>query len=704
MTKKFYKIAAVILIVIYAVSGVSVFAKSSDEQMPYQSYTYWTDIGTERKSVYNRAMYRTEQQLDYIGIGVAGFNSLMDVNTDKNGNVYILDDKSRIVVMDKKYSLLYEISEIKSGSDYLNYDGAQSIYIHTDGTVFICDTENKRILHTDRNGNLIDMYELPDSPLIPDDFDFRPLKIVVDSHNYCYVLSEGSYYGALLYDPNKNFVGFYGANDVTTNIAGKLKNMINRIFINNVKKSASERVLPYCFADIVIDSKDFLYTATGKTEQYDRKDQIKKLNPGTGDNILKSRNVIFTDDKINTTLNVDQSADQDICGLFVDDDGFIYALDSCYGRIFMYDKDGRMLTAFGGGLGKGENKGAFISANSIAVNGDDVLVTDKSNNTLTVFKITEYGKKVKECLILTGKGEYIKAKPLLEEILKEDNSFQPAYMALARAEIDNGNYKYAMELAKKGYDRDTYAIAFEMHRKEFLKDNFQILFMIAAVILTVIIVYAVYVKRRNFGAGKFAGYKLLLSASIHPVKTFDVMKEKGEGSVLLCMLQIALFYITNVIQVIHGGFLFTLYDPAEFNSLFVLVRSVGFVVMFIICNWMICTLMQGKGKLREICIVTCYSLTPLIVLRLISLVLTNVLLPNEAVFLGLLEVFAILYTFILLAIGLIRIHDFSFSKFLGTTFLSVLWLAGLVLLMILVYMLLQRFAGFLITVLVELRL
>ena len=301
MTKKFYKIAAVILIVIYAVSGVSVFAKSSDEQMPYQSYTYWTDIGTERKSVYNRAMYRTEQQLDYIGIGVAGFNSLMDVNTDKNGNVYILDDKSRIVVMDKKYSLLYEIGEIKSGSDYLNYDGAQSIYIHTDGTVFICDTENKRILHTDRNGNLIDMYELPDSPLIPDDFDFRPLKIVVDSHNYCYVLSEGSYYGALLYDPNKNFVGFYGANDVTTNIAGKLKNMINRIFINNVKKSASERVLPYCFADIVIDSKDFLYTATGKTEQYDRKDQIKKLNPGTGDNILKSRNVIFTDDKINTT-------------------------------------------------------------------------------------------------------------------------------------------------------------------------------------------------------------------------------------------------------------------------------------------------------------------------------------------------------------------------------------------------------------------
>lgn len=703
MTKKFYTIAAVMLI-ICSFSGIGVCAKSSDEQMPYQSYTYWTAIGTERKSVYNRAMYQTDQQLDYSRIGVDSFNSIMDVDTDKNGNVYILDDKSRVIVMDKKYTLLHELGEIKSGSDILNYDGAQSIYIHTDGTIFICDTENKRVLHADGNGNLIDIYRLPDSPLIPDDFDFRPLKVVMDSHNYCYVLSEGSYYGALLYDPNKNFVGFYGANNVTTDIASKLKNIVNRMFINNVKKSASERVLPYCFADIVIDSKDFLYTATGKTEQYDRKGQIKKLNPGTGDNILKSQYVIFTDDKINNTLNIDKSAEQDICGLFIDNDGFIYALDSCYGRIFMYDKDGRMLTAFGGGLGKGENKGSFISANSIAVNGDDVLVTDKGNNTLTVFKITEYGKKIKDCIVLTGKGEYIKAKPLSEEIMKEDNSFQPAYMAIARAEIDNGNYKQAMALAKKGYDRETYAIAFEMYRKEFLKDNFQILFIAALAILTAIILYAVYAKHKNSGVKKNSNYKLLLSASIHPVKTFDIIKEKGEGSVLLCVLQIILFYITNVIQVIYGGFLFTLYDPAEFNSVFVLVRSVGLVVMFIICNWMICTLMQGKGKLREICIVTCYSLTPLIFLSLISLILTNVLLPNEAVFLGLLKVFAMLYTLILLTIGLIRIHDFSFTKFIGTTFLSVLWLAGLVLLMILVYMLLQRFAGFLITILVELRL
>ena len=79
--------------------------------------------------------------------------------------------------------------------------------------------------------------------------------------------------------------------------------------------------------------------------------------------------------------------------------------------------------------------------------------------------------------------------------------------------------------------------------------------------------------------------------------------------------------------------MFTQYDPASFNSLWVLVRSAGLVVLWILSNWMISTLMQGKGTMREICIVTCYSLTPIIVERFLRLLFTNVLLPTEAMFL-----------------------------------------------------------------------
>ena len=93
---------------------------------------------------------------------------------------------------------------------------------------------------------------------------------------------------------------------------------------------------------------------------------------------------------------------------------------------------------------------------------------------------------------------------------------------------------------------------------------------------------------------------------------------------------------------------------------------------------------------------------PIIIERFLRLILTNVLLPSEAMFLNGFDTLAIGYTLLLLIIGLIKIHDFSFGKLIGSSVLSVCWLAVLVFLMILVGMLIQQIGGFLITVLLEL--
>ena len=66
----------------------------------------------------------------------------------------------------------------------------------------------------------------------------------MDSHGYLYVLSDGSYYGALLYAPDKTFTGFYGANDVTSNIATAIKTVFERMFTNNVKKKLKREKSP----------------------------------------------------------------------------------------------------------------------------------------------------------------------------------------------------------------------------------------------------------------------------------------------------------------------------------------------------------------------------------------------------------------------------------------------------------------------------
>lgn len=704
MYKNTLRFVAVLLFVIcLASSALSAVAASSSEQIPFESYTYWEDIGDERKAVYSRPMYEADFVLDALSLGVKDFSTINDIYTDDNNKIYILDNASRIIVLDGNYKFLSEIGHISGadGTDY-DYSGAQSVYVHTDGTLFICDTDNARVLRANPDGTLKDIYLLPESSLIPDDFVFKPLKTVMDSHGYLYVLSDGSYYGALLYAPDKSFTGFYGANDVTSNIATAIKSVFERIFTNNVKKSASARNLPYSFVDIVIDKNDFIYTATGKTSTYDREAQIKKLNPGTGNNILDSEDTNFTDDGFNTTFNNGTQIEQDIVGLEVDDNGFVYCVESQFGRIYLYDRSCRMLTAFGGGMGQGDQVGTFTAANAIALNGTDVLVSDKLKNTVTVFKITEFGRKTMGLIDITLDGKYSEAREGWEEVISLDRNFQPAYSGLARASLTEENYKQAMELAKKGYDRETYQLAFEFYRKDLLKEYFWLIFLVVTAVVAGLVAFIIISSKRKLTLVKSKQIRLMFKTLIHPVLTFDEIKEKKQGSVVISAVLTALFYVTAVIQVLCGGFLFTQYDPTDFNSLWVLVRSAGLVVLWIISNWMISTLMQGKGTLKEICIVTTYSLLPIIIERFLRLILTNILLPSEAMFLSGFDALAIGYTVLLLIIGLIRIHDFSMGKLVGSSVLSVAWLAVLVFLMILVGMLIQQIGGFAVTVLLEL--
>lgn len=677
---------------------LSVFTVSAE--VPYDSYTYWSDVSELDKAVYNRPMYTAEFQIDMAELGVKDFQKINDITYDSNGNFYILDSNSKIIVLDKDYKLIKEIGAINGTETYID---AKGIYMAKDNTIYICDTEGHRILHIDSNGALINIITLPKSNLIPDGFDFRPTNMVIDDYGYTYILSDGSYYGALLYDTDMAFLGFYGANTVNATLSNIFSNIKNRIFPNNTKLGSTTKRLPFCFVDLTINKDGFIYTSTGYTDS-NRKGQVKKLGPGLGNNILNSDDISFVDTKINTSYNKGAVSKQDIFDIEVDDNGFVYGLESAFGKVFVYDSDCRIISVFGGGMGFGTQLGTFSNVTALAIknNGEEVLVSDGATNKITVFKITEFGTNIKGLIALTLKGEYDTAKPGWEKVLSTDNNFQPAYGALARAYINEGNYDKALELAKQGYDRETYAIAFEYKRNEIISDYFILIFIALVLIIALAIVFLVVSTRKKIKLIKNKELNLFFSTLIHPSINFTDIKEKKQGSLWICVASVLAFYVSSILITLKGGFLFTLYDPDSFNSFWLFVKTVGLVVLWIVANWMVCTLFGGKGKFKEITIVTCYSLLPLIIEKIIRLVLTNVLLPSEASFLTIIEVIAILYFLFLMIIGHLKIHDFNMGTLLGTSLLSLAGIAAIVFLGITIVILVQQFGGFIITVVTEL--
>ena len=702
---------------IAAVTLVSVISASAE--IPCASYTYWDNIGDERKEVYNRAMYSCDTVLNAEKLGISAFKELNDVCTDSDGRIYLLDSSSRISVFDGNYSLLYEIHKI-SGKE--SYDDAKSIYIHTDKTIYICDTEGRRILHSTLRGELINIITLPDSSLLPDNFDFRPIRIAIDEKGCTYILSEGSYYGALLYDENGKFIGFYGANTVTAGIAGVMSNIMGRIFPNNAKRANTASRIPYSFVDIKSDNDGFIYTCNGKTERYQNKGQIRKLSPGTGRNILESEDVNFTDTPVNRDYSFGAFASQDILNIEIDGSGYIYALESVFGKVFLYDGECRMITAFGGGMHEGTQRGSFVNVSGMALldDGDRVIVSDSVNNDITVFKINDYGKEVKRLDALTMKGKYAEAKAGWQKVLKEDNCIQAAYSGMANAFIDEGNYKEAMKYAYIGYffssvtpsatggqplqlyamSKDKIHVAHGTMALLTELTSFQI--ALTAVVFAAIIAGLVISKRRSLNLVKSPEIRLMLGTMIHPSESFGLVKEKGMGSVGIGIILALLFYASAIILKLGGGFLFTQYDPETFNSLWVMARTIGIVVLWIAANWFVCTLMGGKGKLREIIIITCYSLLPLILKNFITVILTNVLLPTEANFLSILSAVSVIYFVLLMICGLIKIHDFSFGRMLSSSFLSLLGVGIIFFLIVMIIILFQQAAGFAVTVISEL--
>jgi hypothetical protein len=699
MKRKLFRCFALLIMsvmLVTAISAVTVSAESS-EYVPYESYTYWTNIsGSGRKLVQNKTMYTVCRTVTAKDLGVESFTELVDICTDNSGSIYLLDSASRIVVLDKNYNYVKEITEIK-GSEAYSFSGAQNVYVHTDGTVYICDTSNNRVLCCDADGSYIDKFTKPDSPLIPADFSFQPISVSADSRGYVYVLCKGSYYGALLYAPDKSFIGFYGANSVTNGILGAVQSLWKRMFPNNERSSKSTKTLPYSFNDIIVDSEDFVYTVTDSAT----KAQIKKLNPGAGNNILGSDSVNFADDEVNRTY-LGYSMPQRFVSVATDENNFIYCLDAAYGRIYLYDSDCRMITAFGGGMGVGTQLGTFSSASALALNGDDVLVCDKVNNTLTVFACNSYGKKVKSLLNLTLKGNYLEAKQGWNEVLLEDKNLQVAYNGLARAYLAEKNYSAAMKTALDGYDRETYALAYKYQRKIWVSDNFFWIFGGAVLIIGAVLALIIISMKKKTAFIKNEELRLMFLTLVHPGISFETVKDKHKGSLKLSFGILILFYVTAVIREIAGGFLFTGYDPESFNSLWMFVQSMGLVVLWIASNVLVCQILEGNGTVREIIVVTSYSLMPIVFERIVWTALTNFLLPEESTFLGILSVISIIWAGLLLITGMMRIHEYSFGKFIGTTALTLAGMAAIAFLIVLVGILLQQLGGFAVTVVTEL--
>lgn len=698
--------AFLIIITLLIIQSVTAYAVEISNDVPYTSYSFW-DGYDDKKAVSDRSVYDVYKVLDANSLFLDGISDIQDICFGKDGFIYMLDSENgRIIVLNSDFTFSRCIDTFFIDEKESPLNKPQGIYAQSDGTVYIADTENMRLICCDAQGNIINEIKRPESDIVPDDLDYYPIKVIKDNKGFTYLLTRGSYYGAMVFDTDGIFTGFYGSNLVESGITASFQRAFKRMFSSNEKLKNQAKKLPYQFMDLCVDTNDFMYTVSPNNNS--GVGQVRKVSPG-GSNILR-RVINFSSDNSDSynwgepeiyRLPTSKKSEQNISSLAVDSDGYMYVLDKSYGKVYVYDSSCRSVTCFGGGYGNGNQKGLFTHSGAIEVVNGFVLVSDTERQTVTVFSRTEYGEKLFKANTMTLNGDYIAAEPIWREVLSLSSSSQLTYRGLTKAAMSDNRFDEAMEYAKIGLDQESYSIVFEQVLNKYIENNLWWIFIVFFFVIAAAITVKCILKRKNIILVKNFKIRNAFGVLVHPGESFGNIKTKNAGSVITAAVFTALLFVFKAAGELWGGFMYVIPDTESVNSLMILAGTAGIVLLWSVVNWLLTGLMEGKGTFREIFIVTGYSVLPLIIYYAAFIVLSHFVIPGNINFLEIIKVICFSAMIIFMLVGHMQIHDMDFKKVIKSSVITLLGMALAIFILFVIYTLIQSFAGFVVNVISE---
>ncbi len=499
-----------LLICLIAFTLVCGSAITVSADVPYYSYNYSFE-GTKSDSP---AGYLPGRVVTGFDVGVGHFKNPNDIFVDTHKNIYVVDtDNKRIVVMDKDFNHIRTIDKFTNpdGTPYDMYM-PMGIFVTPDGEYYIANRDRidpetgsvhmdgGEVVVCDENGVISRTYAKPETPYLGKERTFQPKKVVVDSQDVIYALSDNINEGIVSVDQNNTFLGFFGSEKVSMTAAQLADYYWRKWFLNDKQIAQLISFQPTEYSNMYIDDKDFVYTSNAYEELSVA--QIKRLNPN-GSNVLDAtlkfgdlRETRDADDKVVKQSFIDITADKD---------GFFFCLDKNVGRIYVYNQDSELLMIFGD---IGTKVGTF--RNPIAIENLDgkIMVLDKEKQNITVFGLTTYGEALRDGVKKYQKGLYQEALEPWEQVRDMNANFEDAYTGIGKAEMllastledeteSKSLYLSSMNNFHLANDRENYSESKKEVRTITLRENFTLIIVAIIVLFILVKIYGKFKAQVN---------------------------------------------------------------------------------------------------------------------------------------------------------------------------------------------------------------
>ena len=181
---------------------------------------------------------------------------------------------------------------------------------------------------------------------------------------------------------------------------------------------------------------------------------------------------------------------------------------------------------------------------------------------------------------------------------------------------------------------------------------------------------------------------------VHPFDGFFEIRFRNQGSLLIATLLLIAYAVLRCLSYQYTGFVMNLNNIDEMNALSIFISTISVVVLASAANWTITTLFNGKGKLKDIYIVICYSLTVLLIGDAVVTFASNFVTTEEVMILTALQMVCYAYFVFLLIAGLGTVHEYSFAGNLASMVMTIVAAAVILFIGVLLFTMLERMFSF----------
>lgn len=615
----------------------------------------------------------------------------------KDGLMYIADTGNGRIV---KYNPVTE--EIATyGEGILSKPGG--IFVRDDGTMYVADYGVPAVVVFSPEGEELLRITRPDSPLFSSRTEFKPHNVVVTSEGNIFVVSTGTYEGLMQFSDTGEFQGFFAANQYYGTFLEKLQDL----FMTEIQLEKTYTRIPLQLYNIDISDRDLIYSVT----QTGSRNLAWSTPTAKNENAVKLHNMAGNNILSKTQMMADEWN-------FVDVVAGPY--DNCYaltqtGLVYEYDSSGNLVFTFGGRAVSSDRNGLFTSASAIDIDENGFLyILDKERMLIQVFTPTDFAVATHRAIYDLESGNYEASEQSWLNVLKLNGMSKIAHIGYGKALFHQQKFDEALEQFEMANYKEYYSESFWEIRAQWLNHNIVWILVAAIALYAVYLVVHLIKKRRPVPAEgpkehHHRRFKLwddvryVKTMLRHPIDGYYYLKRGEHGSVWGATILYLVTFIIFLVDMLFRGFVFNYADPKNTPIYTIIIALFVPLFLYIIGNYMVSSINEGEGSLKNVYVAVAYSLAPYIFITPFVIASTYVLTLNEAFIVTLASTVAIGWSAILIFLSVIEIHNYSLWNAIKNVLLTAFFMVMAVVVVAILYLIWGQVIDFIKTLWAEVK-